>query len=705
MLLSSTSYFYLQKPLTYSLKNKATLFFALFLLTACGSGSDDITDSPSTISSDIVAPILTINGDSVISHSVGNPYIDLGAVATDNVDSMVEVTSTGSVNSEILGNYTLTYTASDAAGNTSSLTRIVNVVDDIGPVISLIGEAIITINYGDIYKDLGAIATDNIDNSVTVSNDNSVNSYLISSYQITYTASDAAGNEATPAVRTINVVDLEAPVITLNGDKVVSLVQGREYKEQGAIALDNLDGEMVLHTPTGSVDNAIVGQYSLTYTAIDAAGNSSTLDRTINVVAPRPFITTWKTDNKGISADNEVTISTNSDFISYDYDVDWGDGTSSDNLTGDYTHSYSTPGVYTISISGDFPQLFFELSEFDGDNTTDSKKLLTIEQWGDGVWLSFKQAFLGCVNLTSTAIDTPYLAKVTNMEKAFYNAKLFNHNMNHWDVSSVINMQQMFQNAHVFNQSIGNWDVSSVTNMEGMFTWARAFNQNIAGWDVSSVTNMKQMFAASQAFNQDISDWDVSSVTNMKGMFTWADAFNQNIGAWNVSSVINMDGMFVNADVFNQDIGAWDVSSVIEMQWMFSAAQAFNQDISDWDVSSVIDMEGMFDNAKAFNQDISLWDVSSVTSMSLMFRRADAFNQDIGTWDVSLVTNMRSMFDSTEISTANYDALLQGWSRQLLKSDLDFDAGNSKYSSNSQAAREILTGTYNWNISDGGVTP
>ena len=34
---------------------------------------------------------------------------------------------------------------------------------------------------------------------------------------ITYIARDDAGNEAT-ATRTINVIDVEAPIITLNGD-------------------------------------------------------------------------------------------------------------------------------------------------------------------------------------------------------------------------------------------------------------------------------------------------------------------------------------------------------------------------------------------------------------------------------------------------------------------------------------------------------
>ena len=96
--------------------------------------------------------------------------------------------------------------------------------------------------------------------------------------------------------------------------------------------------------------------------------------------------------------------------------------------------------------------------------------------------------------------------------------------------------------------------------------------------------------------------------------------------------------------------------------------------------ADVTDMAGIFDDATAFNQDISSWNVSSVTNMSnKCLQDATAFDQDISSWDVSSVTDMGNMFNGVTLSTANYDALLRGWSTLTLQSDVTFHGGNSTY--------------------------
>jgi surface protein len=246
------------------------------------------------------------------------------------------------------------------------------------------------------------------------------------------------------------------------------------------------------------------------------------------------------------------------------------DGTfESANVTGPYTCNYGNNDTYTIRIQDNtvsgtgFPRIYF-------NNGGDAEKLLTIEQWGTGLWTSMDRAFYGCANLSGQPTDNPDLTGVTSLSYMFAEAVVFNGDISGWNTSSITEMSGMFYRGRLFNQDIGGWDVSSVTDMSGMFNGASAFDQDISGWDVSSVTDMQTVFADTQAFNQGIGGWDTGNVTVMAGMFAGATAFNQDIGGWDVSQVTDMQTMFSGATAFNQDIGGWDVTSLTNATNMFS---------------------------------------------------------------------------------------------------------------------------------------
>ena len=425
------------------------------------------------------------------------------------------------------------------------------------------------------------------------------------------------------------------------------------------------------------------------------------------------FIMAWETTTDGES----ITIPTFTGET-YDYTVDWGDGSAVESgQTGNATHTYATAGKYDVSITGTFPRIYF-------NNTGDKTKILEVKQWGSQPWTSMASAFYGCRNLNITAADVPDLTTVSSMESMFNDTNLsIANNINDWDVSNVTNMTSMFSSSS-FGQAIGNWDTSNVTSMGSMFNDATAFNQDLSGWDTSAVTNMAYMFAGATVYNQDLSSWDTSSVTNMKFMF-YATAFNQDIGAWDTSNVTTMWGMFYAA-VFNQDLSSWDTSNVTTMRAMFNGATSFNQDLSSWDTSKVTTMRNMFNGATAFNQDLSSWNTSSVTDMQWMFAYATSFNQnisgwdtsrvtnmfnlfyaatafdqDLSNWDIGAVTNMADMFNGITLSTANYDSMLDSWSKQAVQSNVTFSGGNSKYCDLGEAGKAILAGK-GWTITVGG---
>jgi surface protein len=434
------------------------------------------------------------------------------------------------------------------------------------------------------------------------------------------------------------------------------------------------------------------------------------------VSAQEAFITTWKTDNTGTSDDNQITIPTTGS--GYDYSVDWGDGNSDTGVTGSITHTYASAGTYTVSISGDFPRIFFQ-------NGGDKDKLITIEQWGDIEWTSMSDAFFGCSNMDVVATDAPDLSGVTSLYRMFGFATSFNGDISHWDVSTITNMEVVFAAADIFNQDISDWDVSNVTSFHLMFDDADAFNQDISEWDVSSATAMSFMFRNAKTFNQPLDAWDVSNVTTMREMFRGALAFNQPLATWDVSNVTTMEAMFFNAPSFNQPLNSWNVSNVTSIYNMFRAAGSFNQDLDSWDVSSVTDARSVFygaasfngdistwdvtgftdftsflSQATSFNQDITGWDVSGATTMASMFNLASAFNQDLSGWDVSNVTDMNNMFVSTSLTKYNYDKTLIGWSQLTLQNDVSFRT--SQRYCNGAGARQSIIDTFNWTFTDGG---
>ena len=159
---------------------------------------------------DAIPPILTLNGDEVMEVGRGNEYIEPGYTAVDNVDGDItgKVVVTGSVNVNVPGVYRLEYKVSDAAGNASAATRVVEVVEvnSAPPVLTLDGMQTMLVEQGSAFVEPGYTAISDIDGDITdrVTVAGSVDINAPGVYKLEYRVTDTAGNTVA-ATRSVEV--------------------------------------------------------------------------------------------------------------------------------------------------------------------------------------------------------------------------------------------------------------------------------------------------------------------------------------------------------------------------------------------------------------------------------------------------------------------------------------------------------------------
>jgi hypothetical protein len=185
-----------------------------------------ITVNGTGVNPDTTAPVIAVTpGTDTVEQ--GATWTDAGATA----DGGETVTASGTVDTNTVGTYTITYTATDAAGNTGTATRTVTVLepDTTAPVIS-VASGTDTVGQGATWTDAGATA----DTGEIVTASGTVDTNIVGTYAITYTATDAAGNAGT-ATRTVTVVT--NLTFTLNGSGTEYIVSDCLTSASGSLGI------------------------------------------------------------------------------------------------------------------------------------------------------------------------------------------------------------------------------------------------------------------------------------------------------------------------------------------------------------------------------------------------------------------------------------------------------------------------------------
>ncbi len=325
---------------------------------------------------DTKKPVVTLIGGNM-TVEINTIFTDPGVIITDNSGEVLTANLTvyysptgadgtwvgalgNEVRTNVLGQYNVWYGAEDSSHNVAdSVRRTVTISDTKKPIINLVGGNM-TVEVNTTFTDPGVIITDNSGEVLTANLTvyysptgadgtwvgalgNEVRTNVLGQYNVWYGAEDSSHNVADSVRRTVTVVDLIKPVITLIGGNI-ELVIGQTFTDPGFTVSDNY----ALLTNADVVVNSDVninaeGTYHVTYTVSDGF-NTTTVTRTVVV---GPLITELSvSDPSGPTAYNGFVIEFNRDFIvnngnqitiSYEYSVDGGNY-----LAANFTKNLST---------------------------------------------------------------------------------------------------------------------------------------------------------------------------------------------------------------------------------------------------------------------------------------------------------------------------------------------------------------------------
>ena len=254
------------------------------VMDADSNTAADFTSPLILVSIDTEPPTITLAGISPVLLDHGSAaYNDAGVNGLNTqagetvVPTIAGPGGATAVDTSTAGDYLITYTATDRAGNVSTLTRTVTVgapPDTVAPVITLRGASPVEVALGDTYTDPGATASDDRDGDLSASialGGDTVDTDTVGDYTLTYDVSDAAGNAAETVTRVVRVVivrDLDA----LN--RVILPEVARAMADQHVSAIARRIEQARLSGIAGNASSASLGGASNLTEIIKSQGRS-----------------------------------------------------------------------------------------------------------------------------------------------------------------------------------------------------------------------------------------------------------------------------------------------------------------------------------------------------------------------------------------------------------------------------------------------
>ena len=231
---------------------------------------------------DTTVPMITTPQD--IVHEVVNPtlnFIQLGElIASDSVG--IESISNDKPIIFQFGSTTVIWTVTDTSGNISQITQSITVIDTTSPDVSAPSDIVVEATglYNNVVE-LGEATAYDIMSVESIVND-APEFFSVGETTVTWTATDSSGNSST-ATQAVTIIDTITPSITAP-DSINAEATSADFNvvELGEATYDDLVdiGSIVNDAP----EFFSVGETTVTWTATDSSGNSSTATQAVTII-------------------------------------------------------------------------------------------------------------------------------------------------------------------------------------------------------------------------------------------------------------------------------------------------------------------------------------------------------------------------------------------------------------------------------------
>ena len=227
-------------------------------------------------------PVINANDVTITEGSDFNPLNGVTASDVENGSLTDRIAYDSDVNPDEAGTYHVTYTVVDDSNFHASKEITVTVVSDDLPTIEAENREVPQFSEFDYMDGVTATAHDGTDLTESVTYEETVNTDVADTYEVTYKVKDSNGKEAVKTI-SVTVIPNEKPVINAS-DKEIYLNSDFDPLD-GVTATDAEDGPINEIEYDSSVKPDVIGNYSVTYTVQDKNGQVTSKTITVKVIA------------------------------------------------------------------------------------------------------------------------------------------------------------------------------------------------------------------------------------------------------------------------------------------------------------------------------------------------------------------------------------------------------------------------------------